>query len=182
MTTRSRGQHEADPKDDQIRAHPPARAGAGSGRDRQALRHGDVRTVAGVFAGLSEQSRRYRFNGPKPCRTRSELRELATMGVDRHALVAYVDDDQRPVGIARLVRHGSSAEVAFEVVDRCQRRGIGSALIAELVADACASGVTELTALVSSGNTAALTLLRRVAKSLHVRYEGSELSIRAAIA
>ena len=33
-----------------------------------------------------------------------------------------------------------------------------------------------------SGNTAALTLLRRVAKSLHVRYEGSELSIRVAIA
>src|SRR4029453_15469880 len=39
------------------------------------LRHGDVRTVAGVFAGLGEQSRRYRFNGPKPCLTRSELRE-----------------------------------------------------------------------------------------------------------
>jgi ribosomal protein S18 acetylase RimI-like enzyme len=167
-----------------IRSAPTRRLEPAQGRTvfARPLRHGDVRTVAGVFAGLGEQSRRYRFNGPKPCLTRSELRELATMGVDRHALVAYVDDDPRPVGIGRLVRHGGSAEVAFEVVDRCQRRGIGSALIAELVADACASGVTELTALVSSGNTAALTLLRRVAKSLHVRYEGSELSVRVVIA
>jgi GNAT superfamily N-acetyltransferase len=90
-------------------------------------------------------------NEPKPCLNRSKLRELATVGVDHYALVAYVEDDSHPIGIARLVRHGSSAEVAVEVVDRFQRRGIGSALIAELVSDACAAGVTELTALVSSG-------------------------------
>jgi hypothetical protein len=37
------------------------------------------------------------------------------------------------VAIARLVRSGSSAEIAFEVADGDQGRGIGSALTQELV-------------------------------------------------
>lgn len=146
------------------------------------LRHGDVRTVIGIFDGLGERSRRLRFNGPKPCLSRSELRRLATVDADRQALVAYLEDDPRPIGIARLVRSGSSAEIAFAVVDEHQQRGIGSALVSELVADARAAGITEATALVTAGNAAALVLLRRVAKALTVRYEGSELSVRAAIA
>ena len=146
------------------------------------LRHGDVRTVIGLFDRLSERSRRYRFNGPKPCLSRSELRQLATVNVDRQALVAYAEDSSDPIGIARFVRNGESAEIAFAVVDEYQRRGIGSALVAQLVADARADGVREMTALVSAGNTAALALLRRVANALCVSYEGSELAVRAAIA
>ena len=146
------------------------------------LRHGDVRTVIGIFEGLGERSRRHRFNGPKPCLSRSELRRLATVDADRQALVAYLGDDPRPIGIARLVRDGSSAEIAFAVVDEYQRRGIGSALVSELFAEARAAGITEMTALVSAGNAAAVALLRRVAKALTVRHEGTELSIRAAIA
>lgn len=146
------------------------------------LRHGDVRTVAGIFDRLGERSRRYRFNGPKPCLSRSELRQLATVNTDRQALVAYADDSPAPIGIARFVRSGSSAEIAFAVVDAYQRRGIGSALVSALVADARAAGISEMTALVSAGNTAALALLRGVANALSVSYEGSELAVRAAIA
>ena len=145
------------------------------------LRHGDVRTVIGIFNRLSERSRRLRFNGPKLCLSRAELRRLATVDADRQALVAYVEDNPSPVGIARFVRNGASAEIAFAVVDEYQRRGIGSALVSELVADARAAGIGELTALVSAGNVAALALLRRVANTLTVRYEGTELSVRAAI-
>jgi len=146
------------------------------------LRHGDVRTVIGIFDRLSDRSRRYRFNGPKPCLSRSELIQLATVNADRQALVAYAEDGRDPVGIAQFVRDGDSAEIAFAVVDEYQRRGIGSALVAQLMADARADGVREMTALVSAGNTAALTLLRRMASALSVSYEGSELAVRAAIA
>jgi len=146
------------------------------------LRHGDVRTVMDIFHGLGERSRRFRFNGPKPCLSRSELRRLATVDERRQALVAYLEDDPRPVAIARLVRDGDSAEIAFAVVDTYQRRGIGSALVSQLLADARAAGITEITALVSSGNTAALALLRRVTNALAVRHEGSDLAVRAAIA
>ena len=146
------------------------------------LRHGDVRTVMGVFERLSEQSRRLRFNGPKPCLRMSELRQLASVDRARHALVAYVEGDPQPAGIARLVREGDRAEIAFAVADEYHRRGIGSALTAELIADARVAGVMEITALVARDNGAALALLRRVFRVLAVSFEGADLAIRASIA
>jgi ribosomal protein S18 acetylase RimI-like enzyme len=146
------------------------------------LRHGDVRTVLAVFERLGAQSRRTRFNGPKPCLSAAELRELAAEDRSHHALVAYVEGDSQPVAIARLVRDGETAEIAFAVADDYQHRGIGSTLAAELIADARASGIRVITALASSDNPAAVALLRRTAKVLDVRLEGPELSIRAAIA
>ena len=146
------------------------------------LRHGEARTVMRLFERLSERSRRARFNGAKPCLTRSELRRLASIDRDRHALVAYAEGDPEPVAIARLVREGRSAEVAFEVADDYQQRGIGSALVAELVADARAAGITEINALVARDNSAAVAVLRRVARVLAVCFDGPDLSIRAAIA
>ena len=120
------------------------------------LRHGDVGTVAALFERLGEQSRRARFNGPTPApHPRGDLEQLASVDSTRHALVAYLEGDRKPVAIARLVRDGRSAEIAFEVADEYQRRGIGSALTALLLADARAAGVTEITALV-----AATTVLR----------------------
>jgi protein lysine acetyltransferase len=146
------------------------------------LRHGDVRTVVAVFARLGDESRRARFNGAKPCLSRADLRQLAAVDGTHHALVAYADGDPQPVAIARLVRDGCSAEIAFAVADDYQNRGIGSALASELLADARAAGITEITAVASSTNSAAVALLRRTANVLDVRLEGPELSIRAAIA
>ena len=146
------------------------------------LRHGDVHTVMAVFERLGAQSRRARFNGPKPCLSAAELRQLAAEDGSHHALVGYVEGDPHPVAIARLVRDGDTAEIAFAVADDYQHRGIGSTLAAELIADARASGIRVITALASSDNPAAVALLRRTAKVLDVRLEGPELSIRAAIA
>ena len=146
------------------------------------LANGDVQTVATVFERLGERSRRMRFNGPKPSLTPAELASLATVDATRHALVAYFAGDDRPVGIARLVRDRSTAEIAFEVADEYQRVGIGTALTAELLADARAAGVTEITSLVSSENQAAVKLFRRLFDRLDISYEGPELSIRAALA
>src|SRR3954468_14836937 len=146
------------------------------------LRRGDVRTVMAVFERLGEASRRARFNGPKPCLRASELRPLAAIDANHHALVAYVEGVPGPVAIARLVRDGDSAEIAFAVADEYQHRGIGSALAGELVADARAAGITEITARASSDNPAAVKLVKRIAQVRDIRLEGPELSIRAAIA
>jgi ribosomal protein S18 acetylase RimI-like enzyme len=147
------------------------------------LERGDVATVSAVFERLGEQSRRARFNGPKPCLTPSELQQLATVDRSHHALVAYLEGDPLPIAIARLARNDhDSAEIAFAVADSHQHQGIGSALAAELIADARAAGITEITALASSDNPAALALLRRTADVLDVHFEGPELLIRAAIA
>ena len=154
----------------------------GSGLVIRPLRNGDVETVTAVFERLGETSRRMRFNGPKPRLSDLELEHLATVDETRHVLVGYLAGHARPIAIARLVRDGSSAEIAFEVADEHQKRGIGSALTAELVADARAAGITEVTALVATENTAAVSLLRRVLGRLDVRFEGTELSVRAALA
>jgi DHA1 family inner membrane transport protein len=172
----------------------PGRAHAGSLQTRalrlkhgqlltvRPLRNGDVETVTAVFESLGERSRRTRFNGAKPRLSPAELVHLAAVDGTRHALVGYLEGDGRPVAIARLVRDGVSAEIAFEVADEVQRLGIGSALTAELLADARAAGITEVTALVSSDNHAAMTLLRRLLNGLEVRFEGPEVSVRAALA
>jgi len=145
------------------------------------LQRGDVGTVAAVFDRLSDASRRARYNGPKPSLGGDELRRLAAVDGSHHVLVAYLEGDPRPVAIARLVRDGGSAEIAFEVVDEHQLRGIGSALTAELLVDARAAGITEITALVANDNPAALALLRRVLDALDVRFDGPELLVRAAV-
>ena len=113
-----------------------------------------------VFERLSERSRRLRFNGPKPCLRAAELRELASVDAFRPVLVAHVEGDEHAVGIARFVREGERAEVAFEVADEYQRRGIVTALVAALIDRARGVGVTEITALVASENRPALALLR----------------------
>ena len=147
------------------------------------LRSGDVATVGAVFGRLGERSRRTRFNGPKPCISQAELEQLATVDRSHHALVGYVEGDPEPVAIAQLTRTGAdSAEIAFAVADAYQQRGIGSALAAELLVDARAAGITQVTALASSDNPAALALLRRTTNVTDIRLEGPELSIRAAIA
>ena len=146
------------------------------------LANGDVETVLAVFEGLGERSRRMRFNGPKPRLSPAELEQLAAVDATRHVLVAYLEGDEQPVAIARLVRDGASAEIAFAVADEHHRLGIGSALTAELLADARAAGITEVTALVASDNPAAMSLLRRLLSGLEVRFEGPELSVRAALA
>lgn len=146
------------------------------------LRDGDVRTVLSVFERLGEGSRRARFNGPKPRLPASELLRLAAVDETHHVLVAHVEGDPQAAGVARLARDGDRAEIAFAVVDAYQRRGIGSRLARELIAHARAVGVTEVTALVSSENRAAVALLRRVLGALEISFEGSELSIRASLA
>ena len=146
------------------------------------LANGDRETVLAVFERLGERSRRMRFNGPKPQLSPGELERLAAVDETRHVLVAHLEGDDRPVAIARLVRDGSSAEIAFAVADEHHQLGIGSALTAELLADARAAGITEVTALVATENEAAVGLLRRVLGRLEVTFEGPELSIRAALA
>jgi ribosomal protein S18 acetylase RimI-like enzyme len=143
------------------------------------LKHGDTATVQALFERLGEASRLARFNGLKHRLGEQELRWLATVGPNHHVLVAYVDGDPDPVAIARLVRSDVSAEVAFEVADAYQGRGIGSALTQELVSDACAAGIVEVTALVRSDNPAALAVLRRTLGRLQIRLEGPEIVVRA---
>ena len=138
------------------------------------LRDGDAATVASLFDRLGAGSRQTRFCAAKPRLLAAELAALARVDADHHVLVAYVGNDPQPAGIARLVRRGAAAEVAFEVADDYQGRGIGSILARQLAADARAAGITELVATVCGDNPRVVSILRRLAESLHVSWQGRE--------
>lgn len=136
------------------------------------LRNGDAATVAALFERLGDRSRERRFCGAKPRLSERELVSLARVDGNHHVLVGYVDGDSLPAGIVRIARDGDAAEVAFAVADAHQGRGVGSTLVRELAADARAAGIRELVATVCGDNPPAVSLLKRVALSLHVRWNG----------
>jgi RimJ/RimL family protein N-acetyltransferase len=86
-------------------------------------------------------------------------------------------DEGEPVGIARLVRDGSVAELAFAVVDAWQRSGVGTALIDRLAADARAAGIQELRATMHADNAPSLALMRRVTQGLRVCSAAGQLEV-----
>jgi ribosomal protein S18 acetylase RimI-like enzyme len=145
------------------------------------LRSGDTATVASLFERLGDRSRQRRFCGAKPRLSDAELELLARVDDAHHVLVGYVDGDPEPAGIARLVRDGRTAEVAFEVADAHQGRGIGTILTRELASDARAAGIVELHATVCGDNPPAVSLLSRIAQSLQVRWRGGERELVATL-
>jgi len=139
----------------------------------RSLRNGDTDTVTALFARLGQRSRERRFCGAKPRLSELELANLARVDGHHHVLVGYVDGDSDPVGIARLVRNGASAEIAFAVADAYQSRGVGSILASELAADARAAGITQLMATVCGDNPRIVALLQRLG-SLDVSWRAGE--------
>jgi GNAT superfamily N-acetyltransferase len=137
------------------RACPPP-----SGRVRlRELRAGETDVLDAVFAGLSPTSRYHRFHGPVP-RLTPEVRErLAAVDGRTHVAVAAFAPDGRPLGIARLIAAaGGPAELAVEVVDAWQHRGVGTRLVTAVVALGRAAGMRELAADVLAENGPALGL------------------------
>lgn len=140
----------------------------------RSLRNGDTATVAALFDRLGPRSRELRFCAAKPWLSEAELVLLARVDGTHHVLVGYVDGDPRPAAIARLVRVGREGEIAIEVADVHQGRGIGSLLVRELAADARAAGITTLVATVCDDNPRVVSLLKRIASSLRVSRRGWE--------
>ena len=67
------------------------------------LANGDTATVAALFDRLSPASRERRYHAAKPRLTSGELARLAQVGPDSHVVLAPVDRDPLPAGLARLV-------------------------------------------------------------------------------
>jgi len=139
------------------------------------LRNGDTAVVQTVFDRLGPQSRRLRFGGAKNVLTPTELEQLARVDADHHVLVAWFEGG--PVGIARLVRDGADAEVAFAVVDSLQGNGVGSVLSQRLSEDARAAGIRTLRATMSTDNRPSLELMRRITDGLEVRYGAGQMEV-----
>jgi RimJ/RimL family protein N-acetyltransferase len=145
------------------------------------LAAGDERAVQAIFGGMSAASRSARYLAPLDRLSSAMLRALTAVDGDRHvALLAEVRVGRRwdPIGVARYVVDGPGrAEVAYEVVDAWQGRGVGSRLVRELVQHARERGVERLHATVRADNEASLALLRRALPDLRVRRDGAVFEV-----
>ncbi|MFL5864738.1 MAG: GNAT family N-acetyltransferase [Solirubrobacteraceae bacterium] len=128
------------------------------------LRRGDAATVRRLFGALSSESRLRRFFSPVTVLSDRQLAFLTDVGRDGHQAMAAVDPrDGTVLGIARYVQYHDRpgvADVAVAVADEVHRRGVGTVLMARLVACAHASGFHLLTATTLWENRAARALLK----------------------
>jgi RimJ/RimL family protein N-acetyltransferase len=116
----------------------------------------DRSALAGLFARLGPESRRARFLLPKHELSARELTYFTDIDHHHHESIAAVDRrDQSFIGVARYVTvHGrvGVAEVAIEIADTFQRRGIGMALASVAIQRAHVNGLALLTATTRSDN------------------------------
>jgi hypothetical protein len=125
------------------------------------LRKGEREVVRSVFDRLGPRSRLLRFGGAKTALSAADLDALTLVDADHHVLVALVGTT--PIGIARLVRDGADAEIAFAVVDEWQQRGVGS--------------IERLRATMHADNRSSLALMRRVTSELTTRIAAGQLEV-----
>jgi GNAT superfamily N-acetyltransferase len=127
------------------------------------LRPGETDALRAVFDGLSPASRTSRYLVGMGALPPWMLTALADVdGAGHVAWLASVGGE--PAGIARFVRVApDTAEIAFEVVDAHQGRGLGTVLLDTLTTVACMHGVRRLRATVHPANVPSLRLLARLA-------------------
>jgi GNAT superfamily N-acetyltransferase len=134
--------------------------------DLRPLTPGEVDPLLAVFEGLSPASRADRYLVGVPHLTAGMRSSLAA--VDGHWHIAWLGSiDGRPAGIARVVRVAPcTAEIAFEVVDEHQGRGLGLALLDAVTTVAAVSGIERLQASVLPSNHRSRLLLTRIGLQL----------------
>lgn len=132
------------------------------------LRSGEHAVLDTVFDGLSPASRHDRYLTGLPQLTGSMRSALAS--VDGHTHIGWLGEiDGQPAAIGRLVRVTSGvAEIAFEVVDAHQGRGLGTALLDTLLTVASVSGIDTIQATVLPTNHRSLRLLKEIEMSFRV--------------
>src|SRR3954454_20224619 len=107
----------------------------------------DRDAIAEVFARMSDESRRMRFLAAKPTLSKAELRYLTDLDHTSHDALAALAPDGRIVAVARYAAwRPGLAELAIEVIDEYQGRGIGPQLLERTIELARANGYCRLTA------------------------------------
>jgi GNAT superfamily N-acetyltransferase len=125
------------------------------------VRAGDEPGLRALLERLSPESRRLRFFDAAADLDRKAGWAASQGGGRGFGLVALAGSPKRIVGHAACVGEaGGRAEIAFEVEDALQGRGLGRLLLRELLLAARAAGVDLLLALVDPSNRRMAELLR----------------------
>ena len=146
------------------------------------IRASDAPALVALHGRLSEESVYLRYFSPHSRLSAREIERATSVDHrDREALVA-LDGDQL-IGVASYERQpgSDSAEVAFEVEDAHQGRGIGTLLFESLAASARAAGIRRFFAQVLPQNRRMLQLFRDVGLEERTRFEGGVVDVELAL-
>jgi acyl-CoA synthetase (NDP forming)/GNAT superfamily N-acetyltransferase len=146
------------------------------------IRPEDADALQRFHVRQSPQSTYFRFFAPKERLTEEDLARLTTVDHrDRVALVLVSGGEIRAVGRYDRVEGGAEAEVAFNVADELQGRGLGSVLLEHLAAAARERGVRRFVADVLPGNARMIHVFRDAGYDVTQAYEDGVLSVAFAI-
>ena len=146
-----------------VRSAPPPHERSRSVRIRT-LHHAEDEPLRQVFDGLSQRSRLLRYHSAVPALSSSMVAALVNIRPGHHVAFA-AEIDGEPVGIVRWIRlpgRPAHAELAAEVVDAVQGRGLGRQLAAAAARSALAAGIGWFTLWVNADNVALRQRLRAV--------------------
>jgi acetate---CoA ligase (ADP-forming) len=142
------------------------------------VRHGDRAALAGFFAGLSEDSRGFRFFSPAANVEEAAERAVDVDYADRYGLIATRGGDTQPVGHSTYIRSSpEAAEVAFAVADALQGRGLGTILLAHLAEVADEQGISAFFAEVLPENHRMIEVFRESGFPVAVRSEPGSIRV-----
>ncbi|MDO5502978.1 MAG: GNAT family N-acetyltransferase [Actinomycetia bacterium] len=146
------------------------------------IKPSDIPLIEQFHAKQSPESIYFRFFAPLKTISPKDLHRFTHVDyVDRVALVATVRDDI--VGIGRYDRVSpTSAEVAFNISDNFQGRGIGSVMLEHLAAIAQEEGITRFVAEVLPQNRKMLTVFSEAGYVVARRFEDGVVSVSFDIA
>jgi RimJ/RimL family protein N-acetyltransferase len=136
----------------------------------------DRRALAFAFEHLGQRSRYQRYLSPKPFLSARDISRLLNVDHWHHdALIAYSPPPRAPIGIARYVRldEFDAAELAIEVVDGWQRRGVGTALLAALQERALRAGIRHFSVSMLRDNAGARALAAHLGRPTAAAAAGS---------
>jgi len=140
----------------------------------------DAAAVGVFFDRTSPEARRARFRTAVSELPIAELRGLTRTSADRLNIYALAANSGDVVGVASaFLGTRMTAEVAVWVIDRCQRRGIGSRLLTVLRTELIWAGVHVACGLVEPANGAAIAMSKKIAPNAALWRNGPELWVSA---
>ena len=145
------------------------------------IRPDDRDRLQAMHLKQSARSTYLRFFAPLPRLSEKDLDRFTVVDyVDRVALVAVVGDDIVAVGRYDVITPGE-AEVAFNVSDQHQGRGLGSVLLEHLAAAARERGITRFMAETLPENRAMVKVFRDAGYEVSHRFDDGVITLEFAI-